>query len=136
MGIKPSFAAEVLEDLTLRFINPAKFKQHLLPLKGQLVMVTAEKLRKHRTDAQIRYYRGVVLKTIADNCGYRGSEELEALHQEMRRRFLPKRGRLNIPVSTTDLNTQEMNDYIEAIRSWAAAELGIYVPEPNEVSND
>ena len=26
-------------------------------------MVTAEKLRKHRTDDQNRYYRGVVLKT-------------------------------------------------------------------------
>ena len=135
MGIKPTFAAEVRDDLTLRFINPAKIKQHLLPLKGQLVMVTAEKLRKHRTDDQNRYYRGVVLKTIADNCGYRGSEELEALHQEMRRRFLPKRGRLNIPVSTTDLNTQEMTDYIEAIRDWAATELGIYVPEPNEATD-
>ena len=122
MGIKPTFAAEVRDDLTLRFINPAKIKQHLLPLKGQLVMVTAEKLRKHRTDAQARYYRGVVLKTIADNCGYCGSE-------------LPKRGRLNIPVSTTDLNTQEMIDYIEAIRDWAATELGIYVPEPNEATD-
>ena len=132
MGIKPTFAAEVRDDLTLRFINPAKIKQHLLPFKGQIVMVTAEKLRKHRTDDQNRYYRGVVLKTIADNCGYRGSEELEALHQEMRRRFLPKRGCLNIPVSTTDLNTQEMTSYIEAIRDWAATELGIYVPEPNE----
>ena len=135
MGIKPVFAAEVRDDLTLRFINPAKIKQHLLPFKGQIVMVTAEKLRKHRTDAQARYYRGVVLKTIADHCGYRGSEELEALHQEMRRRFLPKRGRLNIPVSTTDLNTQEMTDYIEAIRDWAATELGIYVPEPNEATD-
>ncbi len=136
MGIKPTFAAEVRDDLTLRFINPAKIKQHLLPLKGQLVMVTAEKLRRHRTDAQIRYYRGVVLKTIADHCGYRGSEELEALHQEMRRRFLPKRGCLNIPVSTAALNTQEMSDYIEAIRDWAAMQLGLYVPAPNEVSND
>ncbi len=134
MGIKPTFAAEVQDDLTLRFINPAKIKQHLLPLKGQLVMVTAEKLRKHRTDAQARYYRGVVLKTIADHCGYRGSEELEALHQEMRRRFLPKRGCLNIPVSTAALNTQEMTSYIEAIRDWAATELGIYVPEPNEAT--
>ena len=134
MGIKPTFAAEVLEDLTLRFINPAKFKQHLLPLKGQIVMVTAEKLRKHRTDAQIRYYRGVVLKMIADRCGYQGTEDVESLHQEMRRRFLPKRGSLNIPLSTSDLTTQEMSEYIEAIRRWAAVELGIYVPEPNEVT--
>jgi hypothetical protein len=136
MAIKPTFAAEVLEDLTLRFINPAKLKQHLLPLKGQIVMVTAEKLRKHRTDDQNRYYRGVVLKLIGDHCGYRGSEELEELHQEMRRRFLPKRGCLNIPVSTTSLNTQEMTTYIEQIRTWAERELGVYIPEPNEVINE
>ncbi len=136
MAIKPTFAAEVAEDLTLRFINPAKLKQHLLPLKGQLVMVTAEKLRRHRTDAQSRYYRGVVLKLIGDHCGYRGSEELEELHQEMRRRFLPKRGCLNIPVSTTSLNTQEMAEYIEQIRDWAAQELGIYVPNASEITSD
>ena len=133
MAIKPTFAAEVLEDLTLRFINPAKLKQHLLLLKGQIVMVTAEKLRKHRTDAQSRYYRGVVLKTIADYSGYSGQEELEALHYEMRRRFLPNRGRLNIPVSTTALDTVEMTEYIENIRRWAAEELQLYIPDPNEV---
>ncbi|AVM46689.1 hypothetical protein C5Q97_19010 [Victivallales bacterium CCUG 44730] len=133
MAIKPTFAAEVLEDLTLRFINPAKLKQHLLPLKGQIVMVTAEKLRKHRTDDQNRYYRGVVLKTIADHSGYSGQEELEALHYEMRRRFLPNRGRLNIPVSTTALDTVEMTEYIENIRRWAAEELQLYIPDPNEV---
>lgn len=133
MAIKPTFAAEVLEDLTLRFINPAKLKQHLLPLKGQIVMVTAEKLRKHRTDDQNRYYRGVVLKMIADHSGYSGQEELEALHYEMRRRFLPNRGRLNIPVSTTALDTVEMTEYIENIRRWAAEELQLYIPDPNEV---
>ena len=133
MAIKPTFAAEVLEDLTLRFINPAKLTQHLLPLKGQIVMVTAEKLRKHRTDDQNRYYRGVVLKTIADHSGYSGQEELEALHYEMRRRFLPNRGRLNIPVSTTALDTVEMTEYIENIRRWAAVELQLYIPDPNEV---
>lgn len=133
MAIKPTFAAEVLEDLTLRFINPAKLKQHLLPLKGQIVMVMAEKLRKHRTDDQNRYYRGVVLKTIADHSGYSGQEELEALHYEMRRRFLPNRGRLNIPVSTTALDTVEMTEYIENIRRWAAEELQLYIPDPNEV---
>lgn len=136
MGIKPTFAAEVLEDLTLRFINPAKIKQHLLPLKGQLVMVTAEKLRKHRTDAQIRYYRGVVLKMIADRCGYQGTEDVESLHQEMRRRFLPKRGSLNIPLSTSNLTTQEMSEYIEAIRRWAAEYLQLYIPDANEVKDD
>lgn len=135
-SIKEIFMAVVTDDLDLSFSNRAKFKQHLLPLKGKLVQVTAELPRKHRTDAQSRYYRGVVLKVIGDHCGYRGSEELESLHQEMRRKFLPKRGSLNIPVSTTDLNTQEMTEYIETIRQWAASELGLYVPSPDEATTD
>ena len=136
MAIKETFIAKVENDLTLRFINPAKIKQHLLPLKGELVAVTADKLRRHRTDDQNRYYRGVVLKTIADHCGYAGSEEMESLHQEMRRRFLPKRGSLSIPVSTTSLDTKEMSEYIENIRRWAAEELQLYIPDANEATCD
>lgn len=79
---------------------------------------------------------GGVLKTIADNCGYRGEDEIETIHQEMRKRFLPKHGRLNIPKSTTELSTAEMHEYIEAIRDWAMLELGIYIPAPNEVIED
>lgn len=136
MAIKSTFAAIVMDDLTLRFVNPAKIKQHLLKFRGQLVMVTAEKIRNHRTNEQNRYYWGVVLKTIANNCGYRGEDEVETIHLEMRRRFLPKRGMLNIPMSTTELNTAEMTEYIEAIRDWAMMELGIYIPAPNEVEED
>ncbi len=136
MAIKATFYAEVMDDLSLRFIQPAKFKQHLLSFKGQIVVITAEKMRKHRTDAQVRYYRGVVLKMIADRCGYHGAEDQESLHQEMRRRFLPKRGSLSIPLSTSDLSTQEMTDYIEAIRRWAAEYLQLYIPDASEATTD
>jgi len=134
MAIKPIFIARVMPDLTLNFLNVARLKQHLLPLRGELVEVTAEKQRRHRTSPQNNYYFGVVLKMIGDHCGYRGAEEIDALHQEMRRRFLPKRGSLSIPVSTTSLNTVEMNEYIDSIKQWAAEELQLYIPEPDEVT--
>ena len=130
---KPMFAAEVKPDLTLRFINPAQFKQHLVPLAGDVVMVTAEKIRNHRTNKQNHYYWGVVLKTIATYCGYSKQEDLDALDRLVRQKFLPERGNLSLPVSTACLTTEEMNDYIEAIRLWAIMRLGVYVPEPNEV---
>lgn len=133
-SIKRTFVAVVEDDLTLRFINPAEFKNHLLPFKGLRVEVTAEKQIRRRSDDQNRYYRGVVLKMIADHCGYRGSDEIEGLHQEMRRKFLPKRGSLNIPVSTSTLNTIEFGEFIENIRRWAAADLMLYIPDPNEVT--
>ena len=130
---KTVFAARVTDDLRLEFVNAVRFKQHLLALKGQIVEVTAEKQKRHRTSEQNRYYWGVVLKTIADFCGYFSADELESLHQELRRKFLPAAGRLELPVSTAKLSTVEMNDYIEKIRAWAARDLGVYVPDPNEV---
>ena len=34
--------------------------------------------------------------------------------------------------STTDLSTAEFNNYIEVVRKWAAENLDIYIPDPNE----
>lgn len=130
---KTTFAARVTDDLALEFVNPVRFKQHLLALKGQIIEVTAEKQKRHRTSEQNAYYWGVVIKTIADFCGYFTADELDALHQELRRKFLPAAGRLNLPVSTAKLSTVEMNEYIEKIRVWAGRDLGVYVPDPNEV---
>ena len=93
--IKQIFYATVSDDLTLKYLNIAKFKNHLLKLKGKTVAVTCEERKKHRSNEQNAYYWGVVLKTIADYAGYRG-------------------------------------DYIENIRLWAAQELGVYIPDPNE----
>ena len=127
------FTAKVRDDLTLEFINPARFKQHLLPLKGKIVEITAELQRRHRSNEQNRYYWGVVLKMIADYCGYFSQEEIESLHTEMCRLFLPGVGMLALPTRTSDLSTVEMNDYMKKVRAWAASELGVYIPEPNEI---
>jgi len=35
--------------------------------------------------------------------------------------------------STSSLTTKEMTDYIEQIRTFAITELGVYVPDPNEI---
>ncbi len=130
---KTLFFAVVRDDLTLQFINPVSVKNHLLRLKGQTVEMTIEKRRKHRSNEQNRYYHGVVLKMIADYCGYRGADEIEGLHEEFKRKFLPKVGRLNIVKSTSSLNTVEFSEYIESIRAWAAENFQLYIPDANEV---
>ena len=129
------FAAKVRDDLTLEFINPARFKQHLLPLKGKIVEITAERQSRRRSNEQNCYYWGVVLKMIADYCGYFGRDEMESLHAELCRRFIPgpRHGRLQLPKRTSGLSTVEMNEYMESIRVWAANELNLYIPEPNEI---
>ena len=134
--LKTIFYATVGEDLTMKFLNVAKVKTHLLPLRGQTVEITIEKRKKRRTDSQNSYYWGVVIKMIADTCGYRTSEEYAGIHSELKQKFLPKTGRLKIAKSTSLLNTAEFNQYIEDVRRWAAEELGIYIPDPNEAKEE
>ena len=34
--------------------------------------------------------------------------------------------------STTKLNTQEFEEYLETVKRWAATDLQLYIPDPNE----
>lgn len=129
---KPVFFGVVENDLSIRFLNPAGVKNALLPLKGETIQFTFTKRKKHRSDNQNAYYHGVVIRTIADYCGYRGSDEIAGIHEELKRKFLPKRGRLQITRSTASLSTEEFGEYLEDVKRWAAEELGLYIPEPNE----
>lgn len=103
-------------------------------LKGSFA-VALKKNRAQRTLQQSRYYWGVVLSYLAEETGYTKDEA----HQLMQRMFLKyvkdvSDGRSETFVrSTTSLNTAEMNDYIEQIRIFAVSELGVYIPEPNEI---
>ena len=130
---KQLFFATVENDLSLKFLNIATVKNHLLKLKGKTVQITIEERKKRRRNPQNSYYHGVVLKYIADFCGYRGEDEINGIHEELKRRFLPKIGNLGIVKSTSSLNTEEFSAFVENVRMWAAEELGIYVPDPNEV---
>ena len=101
-----------------------------------------EKIRKHeyeaghpakkmtRSQKQNAYYWGVVLKIIGDEIGYLPDE----VHQLMGKEFLSyekEPGELFIR-STTKLNTKEFEDYLSHVRRFAATELSIMVPLPNE----
>ena len=132
--IKTLFFATVGDDLSLNFLNVAKLKTHLLKLKGLTVEVTVERRRKVRSNEQLNYYWGVVLQSIADECGYREREEIQGLHEELKKKFLPLKGKLQIATSTGSLNTVEFNDYIEKVRAWASEYLSLYIPDPSEIS--
>lgn len=130
---KQLFYATVENDLSLKYLNIAAVKTHLLKMKGKTVQITIEERKKRRSNPQNAYYHGVVLKMIADFCGYRGEDEITGIHEELKRKFLPKIGNLSIVKSTSSLNTEEFSSYVENVRMWAAEELGIYIPDPNEV---
>ena len=91
-----------------------------------------------RSNQQSRYYWGVVIPLISDYTGYTKDE----IHEILKHLFLAEmleikskdgeQHKIRIAKSTTDLNTTEMEDFLSNIRQWAAMELGVFVPTPNE----
>lgn len=103
-------------------------------LKGAFA-ISLKKSKPTRSLAQSRYYWGVVLAYLSEETGYTKDES----HQLMQRMFLkyakdvPDKKPQMFVRSTTSLSTIEMNEYIEQIRTFAVSELGIYIPDPNEI---
>ena len=103
---------------------------------GAKVTIRVEVERQKRSSAQNRYWHGVVIPLFAEHCGYECDEMKDALALKL----LPKElvdmdtGEVRIvPGHTSALNTKEFNDLIERAQR-LGAEMGIYVPDPNEVA--
>ena len=99
-------------------------------------IIQFEKSRQQRSMPQNKYYWGVVVPILASEFGYYKDE----MHELLRRKFLsytrvsPHTGEEELfAKSTTKLNTQEMEVYLESIRTWALSEFSVYLPLPNEI---
>ena len=128
--MKFDFIANIKDGLiTKRFQE--SIDRYLLAIKDGPARITIEKYRPKRTDPQNRYYWSVVVGTVAQHCGYTDDEA----HEALKWLFLRKRSEDGKPAtvrSTAKLNTQEFEEYLESIKRWAATELQIYIPDPNE----
>lgn len=99
--------------------------------------ISIEKFRDGRSSSQNRYYWGIIVNGLASEFGYFRDE----IHQLLRQKFLgytrenPVTGKTEQFVrSTTDLSTDEMEQYLESIRVWALSEFSVYLPLPNEIA--
>jgi len=135
MGIK--FSATIDDQGHPRLDRPDLYSKHKAQFKpGDRVFVSLEKATKKtiRSNEQNAYYRGVVLRKYL--CNYFGYS-VDDMHSTMASMFLtiePVPG-LPITLSTTVLNTSQMEDYLAAIRHWASTEWNIWIPLPNEVDD-
>lgn len=128
----PIFRATVTYAGDLRVETPTRFRTYLARLKDKPVEVIVRRVKSQRSLRANAYYRGVVVKVMAEEFGYDPQE----MHEVLAMRFLrvddcpitgaPRRRR------TPDCDTREFAEYVDAcIR--LATEHGLYVPQPGEV---
>jgi hypothetical protein len=102
------------------------------------VFVTITPQRAARSQQQNRWYWGVIVELIADHTGYTPDE----IHEILKAKFVPKKlaisdgngeivGEFVIGSSTTKLDKNAFGEYCEAIRRWAASDLGVVIPDPD-----
>jgi hypothetical protein len=105
--------------------------------RWEKIKFTVTRLTKRtiRSVEQNNYYWGVVLKILSEHFGYIGHGEKEELHDSLRTMFLVRTTKLGLKVveSTTKLDTELFERYLQAIRDWALAEHQCRIPLPNEV---
>lgn len=91
-----------------------------------------------RTMPQNRYLWGVVYDRLSVALGYDPEEihEICKVKCALRTSFdLKVHGILEMPMSTRMMDTRQMTEYIDKIRRWANDELGIYIEQPNEITD-
>ena len=116
-------------DGRIEYLNRPLMIQFMKGLKDGKYALTLEKDHPRRTSSENRYYWGVVLKLISESTGYT-PEECHAIFKDMFNSY-EKNGR-RFSKSTTKLKTVEFENYLEKIRRFAATDLLIYIPNPNE----
>jgi hypothetical protein len=129
----PVFLATIQKG-RLVFNNPDGFEKYLYRLNDKSVDVVVRLPRKERSSNQNKYYFGVVVSLLSEHTGYTPDE----IHSLLKEKFLSKIIVLagkdeRIPRSSTELSTIEWERWMTEIREWAAQELNLVIPEPNQV---
>lgn len=99
---------------------------------GKYILLV-QKAKEKRSLAQNRYYWGIVIKMLSDYTGFTSQEMHQVLGDNLW--SYEKDGRKFIK-STTEMNTAEFAANIDAARLFAQDNIGIYIPEPNEITNE
>lgn len=95
--------------------------------------VKISRVRKKRTTDQNSLY-WMWLRCVADETG----NTTDDLHEYCKRKFLTPRAveiageQMEVAPSTTKLDTAEMTTYLNGVQAWAASELGITLPTPED----
>lgn len=125
-------------ELTIDLSNPrekALILSKIRELQG-VYRIDIKKYKKRRTDRQNRYYWPCFVQPFADFLRAQGEPTSDDdAHEMLKMKFLRRSKEVNgaiveYTLSTTDLDTQEFNTYLDACAAWLHDYFGIQVPEP------
>jgi hypothetical protein len=121
----------------LLLTDKSRFDHDVQAHEGREVVLTIRRSDDIRTNAENRYYWGVIVKIVADEMGIIPDEAHDFLKHLFLKQGVEVDGkRFEIARSTADLTIAEFESYCERCRQWAAAELGAVIPLPGEVILD
>lgn len=120
--------------------NPSVLELYRRNHKNQRTVLKIQKYRKSRSLNQNNYMWGVVYQHVENDTGM----DVDDVHRFCTKKFLTVRTQIvnkktgevleeETIRSTTDLDTGEMETYLEQVRRFFLTELGIMIPLPNEV---
>lgn len=115
-----------------RVIDRVKYSDFVAGFdEGARVLISIVEEEEKRRPRANNYYRGVVLPTMARASGWFTADEI---HKIMAARFLTVQDAdgNDYVRSTAGLSIREMYEYTNEVIAFAA-EMGIQIPEPNEV---
>lgn len=123
---------------TLRIRNQRKFDRALLLMPDGEVILTVRTKTAKRSNAQNRYYFGVVLAMMAEETGH----DVEDLHDDMCARFMTRTlyytnaqtGEMEervIPGRTSKLSVNDFYEFVKKVRRFAAEFLCLSIPDPD-----
>ncbi len=125
-----------IENQRLKLQDPDSFKSLIISLDGKEVELTLGKKKDNRTLDQ-NALLWAINTLIANELGW----EKEDLHAYLKERFAPKRKitvkgtETIIPKGTSQFTKEEFSEYIERIKRFAAIEMGIVIPDSDQITN-
>ena len=135
--MKTKFKGEVING-KIKHFDLNGVNEHLKSLEGCEIEYTIGKWVKNRTLQQNSYYWGWVMGYILEYCGYERNEA-QGVHEYLKFLFLMDHEEdKKIPRvrGTKDMTTAEFTHWIERVKRWAAIELGVNIPNIDEVDLD
>ena len=117
----------------LQLADSDTFRRVVAQLAGARVELTIRRAKSKRSLRQNAYYWGVVVAMLAEHLGYQQDEMHEALKFKFLRLHEDEVDGLPRVRSSASLSTAEFNTYVENVVTWAGADLGLNIPDPNQV---